>query len=215
MAPIVNGSVLTHRRHGGLNDGPRKPATFRTVGRFPAHHSLLVPGQGQGRTTHNPHPRTNYTSILPEKQTLFLPFSRRAARRASRGVRVWHFPPGLRWLRPCEPTQGVTYFSGEAMRKRLPVSFLRSTRMAPPEEMTPGVFFASAEPLFASPEKTVTPSIQGAAQKSGNVQGCHRLLVNRCGWWAAHGVKKCHFFVLHSTHDPLFWRCLLRSAALT
>jgi len=46
-------------------------------------------------------------------------------------------------------------------RKRLPVSF-------PPEEpsgcfaeMTPGVFFASAEPLFASPEKQVTPFIGG------------------------------------------------------
>jgi len=26
-------------------------------------------------------------------------------------------------------------------------------------EMTPGVFFASAEPLFASPEKQVTPQV--------------------------------------------------------
>jgi len=50
-----------------------------------------------------------------------------------------------------------SWLCGTLRRKRLPVSF-------PPEEpsgcfaeMTPGVFFASAEPLFASPEKQVTP----------------------------------------------------------
>jgi hypothetical protein len=35
--------------------------------------------------------------------------------------------------------------------------------------------------IFNSPD-------EGTPQKSGNVQGCHRLLVNRWGWYAAHGL---------------------------
>jgi len=75
------------------------------------------------------------------------------------------------------------------MRKRLLVSF-------PPEEpsgcfaeMTPGVFFASAELLFASPEKQVTP-IAKPFRAAG--RRCGRRSRKRCwrrGGWASGGPR--------------------------
>jgi len=81
---------------------------------------------------------------------------------------------------------------------------VRRHRSASPHRNRPGRFRRYCIRLLPAPQPFwAAVGLKGAPQKSGEVHGCHRLLVNRWGWCAAHGLTSKPWHPL-AEEVPLF-----------